>query len=398
MDHLKNRNGVVTALEAVSARTGDSALQRELEWGWRDKMPEDGDLRALVESLGSESGLNLFRGEMQVYPLGARRVDLHYLTRWLVARSRAVGAGQAITDLERYVDSDELPGLAVRAIAGVRVSERHDLGLGIDLLPWDALPASPQADSLTENRARTSFHFPTAALGKRITLPRRHAPLGETQVLMAEMEQRVDGVQQELSDALLCMALVGPTPCYGVAHWQQYDDWVPIPWAGLSYEMPSGSGPDLAWAAEDCAKASELLRRFMSLKASQRDHLRLPMSRLADAMRRRSIVDCAIDLGIALEALFLRDLDSDRGELSFRLRVRAARLLAADPPSRISLSGLVGGLYALRSTAVHTGRLPLRHKGRETRDALKEGFKVAADAITYVIVNGDPNWDDVLYA
>src|SRR6266436_8665068 len=51
--------------------------------------------------------------------------------------------------------------------------------------------------------------------------------------------------------------------------------------------------------------------------------LRVPMQRLNSAMRRKSAVDSAIDLGIALESIFLRDTTDDRSELTFKLRVRS---------------------------------------------------------------------------
>lgn len=112
-------------------------------------------------------------------------------------------------------------------------------------------------------------------------------------------------------------------------------------------------------------------------------------------MRRLSNVDSAIDLGIALEALFLSDLPDDRGELTFRLRLRVARYLEQNSKKREALFRLVGDLYSLRSTAVHTGRSPSDIRGRATSDLLEEGFRLTADAIRRHVVEGPPDWNNV---
>ena len=64
---------------------------------------------------------------------------------------------------------------------------------------------------------------------------------------------------------------------------------------------------------------------FKSLDVKKQRYFRVPLERLNMAIRRVSQVDSAIDTGIALEALFLSDQSDDRGELTFRLRVRGAR-------------------------------------------------------------------------
>jgi hypothetical protein len=96
-----------------------------------------------------------------------------------------------------------------------------------------------------------------------------------------------------------------------------------------------------------------------------------------------NLVDRAIDLGIALEALLLHD--SDNAELSYRLRLRGARLLDGDLAARRSTKQLLNDIYKLRSKAVHTGMIPER---QEDLDRLKEGISVCARLINIVIENG----------
>ena len=80
------------------------------------------------------------------------------------------------------------------------------------------------------------------------------------------------------------------------------------------------------------------------------------------AMDRVSWDDAIIDHLIAAEALFLRDAGSpeDRGELGYRLSLRAATLLEEEPERRAELFKFMRAAYAQRSYIAHGG--PSREK------------------------------------
>ena len=82
-------------------------------------------------------------------------------------------------------------------------------------------------------------------------------------------------------------------------------------------------------------------------------------SRLANSIDRYAPDDPErlIEYAIALESLFLSDAPNDRGELSYRLALRAARLLEEDLESRISCFRTIRNLYKFRSRLVHGGSL-----------------------------------------
>jgi hypothetical protein len=121
------------------------------------------------------------------------------------------------------------------------------------------------------------------------------------------------------------------------------------------------------------------------------------MQRLNRAMRRVVPVDASIDLGIALEALFLAAMPDDRGEITFRLKTRAARFLAIDEADRRNVSILVGDLYSMRSSAVHTGAVGSMIRGRPVQEILEEGYSLTADTIRRFITHGEPNWNTVMF-
>ena len=108
-------------------------------------------------------------------------------------------------------------------------------------------------------------------------------------------------------------------------------------------------------------------------------------------------VDSAIDLGIALESLLLNDLDDERGELTFRLRVRGARLLGKTLDERREIYKALNAVYGLRSSAVHSGVLSETLNSKQLNDILERGQQIAADLVESVLRRGkSPDWGDVV--
>ncbi len=193
---------------------------------------------------------------------------------------------------------------------------------------------------------------------------------------------------------LLCLGLFGPTAPVLLAAWLEAPEWAPMISGSLSLPFVEGPRRGRPLPETAVAEGSRLLSNWLDLSEERRMELRVPMQRLNSAMRRPSQVDSAIDLGIALESIFLPD---GRGALTFRLRVRAARWLGSTPGERRRLSTVVGELYAVRSKAVHEGRAPDRVHQRETRELLEEGYELTARALLALITKGAPDWDAVTY-
>ncbi len=96
-----------------------------------------------------------------------------------------------------------------------------------------------------------------------------------------------------------------------------------------------------------------------------------------------------------MEAIFLND--NDQGELSYRLKQRAAWLLGNNYNERKEMTKLFGDLYKLRSTAVHTGDLPQGNKN--INDLISKGINKVSLAIEKIISNKKwPDWDKVTLA
>jgi hypothetical protein len=196
----------------------------------------------------------------------------------------------------------------------------------------------------------------------------------------------------ELHDALLCIGISGPFGPEWTESWLDPPPWAPV--SGHVYTPAYLEGPPHydTWTEDHCLTTTRLFSIFQGLSERTKDALRLPMRRLNSAMRRISRADRAIDLGIALEALFLSDLDEDRGEITFRLSLRMARYLRHDSEKRTSVFKTAKKLYGLRSTAIHTGQISA---DKATSEILQEGSLLTAEAIRRFIEDGPPNWQAI---
>jgi hypothetical protein len=151
-----------------------------------------------------------------------------------------------------------------------------------------------------------------------------------------------------------------------------------------------------ALAPADLDRVRDLYLRFTGLPQNMRQHLRVPLGRLNRALRRIDVTNFAIELGIALEALLLNDLDDDRGELTFRLRTRGARLLGETFEERVLTSRILRDVYKLRSIAVHTGTIPADAVSTPIGEVLQSGCELAARAIERMMEGGSPDWERIM--
>ena len=199
----------------------------------------------------------------------------------------------------------------------------------------------------------------------------------------------------ELEDAFMCLALVGPYGPHILASWISEPVWAPVRSGVTMFPLSEGFGRGSEISADECSQARDLFAAFCMRNKQLQARLRLAGQRLLRAMRRVTPVDASIELGIALEVLYLKD---SNGELSFRLKTRAARFLGTTEAERKDISTLVGDIYNLRSKAVHTGSVEQKPvHGRTVQQVLQEGFRLTAKTIRLFITSGEPDWGQVMF-
>ena len=148
-------------------------------------------------------------------------------------------------------------------------------------------------------------------------------------------------------------------------------------------------------------KAVDRARRTFGTRGSSRYQDCAPMlGRLAEALARSGqfrVDDRILDVAIALERMY----DLDQGEITFKLRTRAACFLEDSTAGRRRVFNDVGEFYAARSSIVHK-----RAKGgsggiRSARDnkeaTFSKGFAIAQRTIVKLLESGWPSdWNDVV--
>jgi hypothetical protein len=354
--------------------------------------------RRLIEALSVEPGLRAFLGKTQVFAGASGRIEPKRLAIWLIRRAKVVGSEKAIEDLSRYLDSSSLPCEVRKVIAGLEVTAEYDLGFGMQLVPWDAA-----YDSRTKREMLSIMrlnHLPLAALLiKRIELPVRDVEEDESAAARTEHMQALP--ESAMNDIVLCLSLQGPNTAHIFAEWVEPPEWAPVLVAG-GYSMPISDAQSFyrkRISSEDASDTRACYKLWEPISEKRKKRLRLVGRWLNGAMRRIEAVDKAIGLGVSLESLFLGELQNDRGELLFRLRVRIARLMESDPEKRKELSKLVKNLYFLRSQAVHAGELlEVTSGGERVDDIFMKGYALVGRALRKFIAEGEPSWDDITFS
>ena len=161
---------------------------------------------------------------------------------------------------------------------------------------------------------------------------------------------------------------------------------------------PIGKSITIGRAEIDEAKR---LYHVLETKPDLREKLRIPIDRWIKSKVGIDSVDKMIDLGIALEALYLSNI-SEPTELSFRLRLHAAWHLRENEKERKDLMKEFQEIYAWRSSVVHTGNLPNKKKKRPyTEEEVAAFIQNAQDrcreSIKKIIEDGEfPKWDSLI--
>ena len=132
----------------------------------------------------------------------------------------------------------------------------------------------------------------------------------------------------------------------------------------------------------------ELIRRM-----NKEERFRVAVKRWMEAVAHDvQSMDRLIDLRIALEALYI---DSDQGELSFRLALTGAHHLGASFEERKAIQGSLRRFYDLSSRAIHGTEI----SGLKAvdRTAVEQATKLCRDGIVKVVeTKNRPDWRDLL--
>ena len=323
----------------------------------------------------------LFDRRMQVLGGQSGSTDLHTLAQWLVRRTAHVESSRAVSDLYNYVDADTWRCSQIMLLNGVVIDGSGRVDAEIEIGPFEALPNGPMKEEFRRDGG--------VVLSRRLTLPKLHQDVGA---------EPPDWMRQSARSPLLewvrhCLTVIGRCAPVVRAEWVEPDPATPIGTSRTGWQAPADRSFRETTSVDSgqIDRIGELFSAFRVVPTDQQMRLAVAIQRVNRSIRALSVMDQAIELGIALEALFVPE---SRGIPSARLYLRAARFLGSDLSERRRHHGAIKALYGLRSAAVHSGRLSQKQL-RAARDVLPTGRGFLFDALEKVIEAPVGDWTEV---
>lgn len=329
---------------------------------------------------------------------GGASVNLSQTARLLLAQAIATKDIRAtVARFMSHMTTNSAPATVIMAVSGIKVAEPIQLGPTVMLTPLSALPPSTQRGAaLGQGIVGFGPHIASqSALSTKLKFgPVYYKPKNPQPAEEVNAHISADQAHLLLEEAYDLLSVIGVHPYYQMS-WVQPDDWLMA--GGLSAGWQSSPSSTRSWQEVPVpkAEAEAIATAFFALDRAKRAKvLRIPLDRLARAGRERDLADKVIDLGIAVEALLLHDLGSDRGELSYRLSLRGAWLVGTNPGNRAEIQKALRDLYNLRSTVVHSGSIENNAKNKAT---IERGADICRDLVRKVIeLECDVDWNAIV--
>lgn len=379
--HEDLMNAIVEGLEPFfhgeERRQTAWAMSRSVHGGFS----VDGAMQSLLEHVllhGPESSARQFYGELEEDTFCYQEYALVEGLR--VPREVEIGDGIRLVPLSD--SSNALPAFLPERLGDLR----HELFMGKTVL------------------VRDCSHSPKWVVPAQMPEP----DSGDNSWLewFTTTEPSVDGMKFDVDgvDAFCdALTLVTDHPIRVVARWHHSD---PDQIFGFhSKSSQSGmmfflnilvsGGPPRNVTQEHIETALNLCRARHNLAPKDAARLRVSIQRLAKESLYHDVVDAFIDLGIALESLYIPQ--SNRNELTFRLSLHAGWFLETEPEKRRALMGRIRDFYSRRSTAVHEGVVQDGQGRWDPRTLRKDAHDICRRSVIKVIEEGGfPDWDELV--
>jgi hypothetical protein len=337
----------------------------------------------VMAQVAADESLGKLRGGWLSFGGGGMLLQSHVFPTRLISLGLAGGdiAG-AIDSAKRFATSGESSIEVYAPVVGLRATEVIDLEEGFALIPWEQVPEGLAKNTFSGNQDYYvgQFFLPRAAASSafRISLPARQilfASNEEAATLLSMAPNEVAQTSARVADAVRCAVVLSGRTIVAVGSWSHFADPVAqmVGPSGYSWSHEFTDMSLLAAAHEpqsiDGPAFSAAFQNFLRLPESEQAALRIVLDRINVSLRRATLVDRAIDLGIALEAMMLHDSSQskDRGELRYRTAIRGAAFVGGTREERARNFRIMREAYDIRSEAVHAGKLDEKKKNR--RDA-----------------------------
>jgi hypothetical protein len=295
---------------------------------------------------------------------------------------------EAVAWLRKAHSTTRAVGGAVKALYGVKCSERIALSDDVVLIPYSELRSETLKWIMDEHeRANDARLLHGFTLAPRAVLYRPGAV--ESVFIAAPYDYSNLPTAtwfDDLDTAALLLALTPKAVPSEVAHWLHFDDpdVEELTSAGLTRHVDEIQSPFRFSEPTEITSesAAGLLTAYRCVGKDDQGRITLALQRLIRSRSQNNPGNRAIDLAIALEVLFM---NADQGEHSYKISLRLARLLGGTLAVRRAAFIETRKVYDIRSEMVHSGSAkndrPVDGVKRSAYDLVEAGDVRCAHAI-----------------
>ena len=353
-------------------------------------------------------------------------MDPSKLIAGLMARGMEAGEDgfrEACFELSLLLDPDGDPdresgagellvGYHVVLLQGLNVGEEVRVGDGTMIVPFERMEAFFDAGML-EKMAPEAARYRGANFFSAVVKPFRWKPgFNDGDIGPIPDGARVGSFFEDAGALIELLALFHAAPVVRLASvgWRLHRTACRLLGIVDVHRSCGGSPSSYAvcWPESPVAAKREAIdaavRAFADVNGERFGNCAPVISRLAEALARSgqyAVDDKILDVAIALERMY----ELDQGEISFKLKTRAACFLETETKARLRVFKDVEELYEARSGIVHPrGRKGKKRKAkevveRERREAFDKGFDVARRSVVKLLKKGPPpSWNEMLLA
>ena len=320
----------------------------------------------------------------------------------------AIGRGieKAVSNLSKYTKETWISVKSLALLEGIRLKAKSQVSDEIQLIP---LPNSPSdLPKFLPTSIYNSFGIsPNFFCSKTLLVidyfvsPAFYHPRQDTAI--REYRTQVNRASDVFKSLCQGLSLACDSAVQASLKWPYW------PEDELFYLNPPGPGPpqfsepvDLFEASVEVEKSqireAKRLHEILDKNPEVREKLRVPINRWIKSKTLQEPIDKIIDLGIALEALYVPD---GGGDTTYKLAIRAARHLGKDKQDREDLLTQFKHIYACRSRAVHDGHVAETVRFGEEKISRSKFITHAQDlclrSITKILGKGKfTDWDSLI--
>lgn len=308
-------------------------------------------------------------------------------SRNLLTQAAQTDSNSAVNWYRRVLRATSTNVDVVSAVYGLAVREPVTFSNGVRLMPVGKLLPTRQAHALASEAflpigLGQTRHPAAAVMTFRSVNPTVDHQAGHKEFLAAIQTIRRTITAFTLSEA--------NTPVTGVSWTDVHDPDLRASAIGYMSQGATYDGREPWFPTDIDPAALEWIERVLALTGNVASVCDLALTRLNLARRRQTPGDQAIDGCISLEALLG---DSQRGDLTYKLRLRAARLLGTNFAERRVVSKQVDAFYSLRSKVVHGQSLGAGEKDKEVAE---RGLDLALTILRRIVLDAKmPNHQEL---